>query len=76
VTFVNSLDPLSTHKQETREEMLTRWENQGCLVRDCPSCQEFYRSPGMPSNVFAPRHTMSDHCKSGQRPHCTCDTCF
>lgn len=25
---------------------------------------------------FQPGHTASRYCRSGQRPHCTCDTCF
>ncbi len=25
---------------------------------------------------FGPRHWPSEYCRSGQRPHCTCDTCF
>jgi hypothetical protein len=25
---------------------------------------------------FQPGHTASSYCRSGKRPHCTCDTCF
>ena len=63
-------------KQETREEMIKRWEAEGWLVPTCKSCQEFYSSPGMPSSVFAPSHKAFASCESGQEPHCTCDVCF
>ncbi len=37
---------------------------------ECPYCDKFGDEPMMP------RHTASELCESGKRPHCTCDTCF
>lgn len=34
-------------------------------------CQHQYYPEG-----FQPGHRASNYCRSGQRPHCTCDTCF
>lgn len=61
---------------ETREEMIARWEKEGYLDPTCLGCKEYYEYPGMPTGVFAPRHSASTRCESGKRPHCTCDTCF
>lgn len=38
---------------------------------ESPDCD--FRRPAV---GMAPRHTASVRCMSGQRPHCTCDTCF
>jgi phage FluMu protein Com len=63
--------------QETREEALARMESQGMLDPKCPGCQEAYQVlDRMPFNVFMPSHKASKYCKSGKRPHCTCDACF
>lgn len=62
--------------EETREEQIARWERNGHLDQDCKGCAEFYSNPGMPSEVWAPRHKASPRCQSGKHPHCTCDTCF
>lgn len=61
---------------ETRDEMIERWERDGLLQKGCAGCQEFYDSPKLPSHVFAPNHKPSSGCQSGKRPHCTCDKCF
>lgn len=62
--------------EETKEEMIKRWEAEGRLDPNCLGCQEFYEYQGKPSSVFAPNHKPSDRCESGKHPHCTCDTCF
>lgn len=59
-----------------RAEEIKQWEERGWLVPECGGCREFYDSPGRPMNVFAPHHQPSPSCRSGKRPHCTCDTCF
>jgi len=63
---------------ETRVEQIARWERDGMLDPSCPMCQrEIYEATErMPSDVFMPHHQASPYCKSGKRPHCTCDTCF
>lgn len=63
-------------KLTKRAEMISLWEAKGWLDPNCPGCQEFYKSPGLPSDVFAPSHKASNECESGKRAHCTCDTCF
>jgi len=60
---------------ETREQMIARWESEGWLVPDCPGCRERYEAK-MPTDVFGPRHTASSRCESGKREHCSCGTCF
>jgi hypothetical protein len=62
--------------KEDRLAMITRWEREGRLDPNCPGCREFYDSPKLPIDVFAPSHKASNGCESGKRPHCTCDTCF
>jgi hypothetical protein len=39
---------------------------------ECPYCDR-EREAG---NNFHPWHDASRYCKSGKRPHCTCDRCF
>ena len=58
-----------------RPQIIQHMESLGSLVPTCRACWEFYDAPD-PRDVFAPRHRASMHCQSGQRPHCTCDTCF
>lgn len=41
-------------------------------IGECPTCDRA-RETG---ERFMPRHTASARCRSGQRNHCTCDTCF
>lgn len=62
--------------QETREEMLARWESQGTLFPECPGCRRFYESPDLPCNVEGPRHVPVKACKSGGLLHCTCEMCY
>jgi len=63
-------------EDESREQMIQRWEKEGWLDPKCPSCKEFYDSPRKPCDVFAPNHKANSWCESGKRPHCTCDACF
>ena len=37
---------------------------------ECAYCDKWGDDPMMP------RHSASERCESGKRPHCTCDTCF
>lgn len=65
--------------EETPREVLNRWETEGISVPTCRGCEVFYEAVArgeMPYNVFASRHRASKECKSGKRPHCTCDSCF
>lgn len=57
-----------------REEAIKRLEDMGILVPGCSGCKEKYEHPTL--CPFAPDHIPSKNCKSGKRPHCTCDTCF
>lgn len=59
---------------ETREERLARWTEMGYIDVDCPGCQEKLNHPRL--DAFAPSHKPSPMCRSGKRPHCTCDACF
>lgn len=59
---------------ETREERIERLVQSGSLDRDCRGCQEFLAHPTL--TPFAPRHRALASCRSGGRPHCTCDSCF
>jgi hypothetical protein len=45
---------------------------QRIYVKGCRYC-ESEREAG---NTFFPSHVPSRGCRSGRRPHCTCDTCF
>lgn len=60
---------------ETREERIARLEKLGMLDPGCASCVEFYEAED-PAMHFAPSHRSGARCRSGGRPHCTCDTCF
>lgn len=57
---------------ETKPQRVARLERQGCIVRGCKGCEVLFENP----DTMAPRHKPSERCKSGKRPHCTCDTCF
>lgn len=59
---------------ETREERITRWTESGFADPECPGCVEILRHPTL--SAFAPSHRPSPMCRSGARPHCTCDACF
>lgn len=58
-----------------KDQQIAHLEQIGHLVRDCPGCQEIYRHPN-PFEANVPRHKANLYCKSGQRNHCTCDTCW
>ncbi len=60
---------------ETREQKIARLEALGMLDSACPGCRERYEAKD-PTSVFAPNHKASDRCRSGKRPHCSCDTCW
>lgn len=64
--------------QQQIEEKIERLEKNGCIDPECDFCQKtFYpklRTTG--ERAFAPSHTAMSHCRSGKRPHCTCDGCF
>lgn len=64
--------------QETAIERITRLESIGYLDPNCKTCQEIFYPAYKHGDVsvFAPSHKPNDKCKSGKRPHCTCDTCF
>jgi len=62
--------------EETREEMIARWERMGSMSPNCHGCRDRYDSSLKPSEVFAPSHQPSQRCESGKQPHCTCDVCF
>ena len=61
--------------KETKAQIIARMEKAGFLDPNCKGCEERYTAP-VPYAVFAPSHKPSDNCKSGKRPHCSCDTCF
>lgn len=61
---------------ESRAAMILRWEREGRLDPNCPGCREFYESPLLPVDVFAPGHKASSGCESGKRAHCTCPCCW
>lgn len=47
------------------------------VFADCSLCEgaalEWQATGQIP---FGPRHRPSERCRSGKRPHCSCDTCF
>lgn len=65
-----------------RAANIKRLEGLGVLDPNCKTCQHdyypFYRDEWVQGKdgPMGPRHTASDRCRSGKRPHCTCDTCF
>lgn len=62
-------------KDEDREQAIRRMEAGGDLDPNCAMCRNlFYSHPKL--DPFAPRHKAMPTCRSGKRPHCTCDTCF
>lgn len=70
-----SAESIATSQRMARAEMILDWEQRGLLDPNCPGCREFYESPRLPNEVFAPRHK-NYGCDSGGRPHCTCPTCW
>jgi hypothetical protein len=59
---------------ETREERLTRWQEIGSYDPECPMCATIPAHPTL--DPFQPSHAPNPRCRSGRRPHCTCDACF
>lgn len=59
---------------ETREERLARWQAMGHYDPDCEQCRPVAEHPTL--SPFMPHHDPNPRCRSGKRPHCTCDTCF
>lgn len=46
------------------------------LYVDCETCQSYKKALLKNGTYFGPSHSASQFCRSGKRPHCTCDTCF
>jgi len=49
----------------------------GAFLPGCPTCDEErarIEETGKPD--WSPSHHASVRCRSGSRPHCTCDACF
>lgn len=59
---------------ETRAERIARLTNLGLVDPDCAYCAEALAHPTL--SAFMPSHRASPGCRSGRRPHCTCDTCW
>lgn len=59
---------------ETRAERIQRLEVLGVLAPDCETCKPAYAHPTL--SAFMPQHKAGAFCRSGKRPHCTCDGCF
>lgn len=61
----------------TPAEKIREAVKSGAIALDCERCKpaiEALRAGGQ--IPFGPDHQASPRCRSGQRPHCTCDTCF
>lgn len=56
-------------------ETLANWIKCGKVLPpgECAGCD---RDIAYNPSGYFPRHTASQRCQSGARPHCTCDTCF
>lgn len=65
---------MNQSEPETKEQKIARLEAAGMIDPNCRGCREWYEHPT--ASPFAPSHQASSNCESGQRPHCTCDTCF
>lgn len=59
---------------EERDAKTRRMEAAGLLDPNCKYCQERYYKPAEP--LGGPSHKASAACRSGARPHCTCDACY
>lgn len=59
---------------ETRAERLARWTTLGTYDPECKACEELAAHPTL--GAFMPPHKPVSTCRSGSRPHCTCDACF
>jgi hypothetical protein len=60
----------------SKAEQIERMEATGSIDPGCVYCQREFYAAENPVRVFAPRHKASGGCRSGARPHCTCDGCF
>ena len=60
------------------DDTIKRLESSGAIHPDCDYCQKnLYPALRETGELPAgPRHTANNLCKSGRRPHCTCDGCF
>jgi hypothetical protein len=55
--------------ERVREAALVKFATPNPAHPECATCLE--------QSVFGgPSHEASPRCRSGRRPHCTCDTCF
>lgn len=71
--------------QQQREDYISVLHQSGLIDKGCKSCQPFIEwvrahwvyegTPEVPAPMM-PHHMASPNCKSGGRPHCSCDTCF
>ena len=58
-------------RNRTVVEMVDPAKHRRCLPKgECAYCD------ANGDNKMMPRHYASDRCKSGKRPHCTCDICY
>ena len=64
--------PVPVYVPLTKEQQIARMIQMGSIVRGCKGCEPMLENP----DAMCPSHTASDRCRSGKRPHCTCDTCF
>lgn len=64
--------------QEEIDRHIEYLEMLGSIEKACKYCErELYPQYKKGNfNVMAPRHKASNRCKSGKKPHCTCDVCF
>lgn len=68
---------LPDRSQETVDSDRLKWMiESGTIDPDCAYCQRTFLAAENPASVMAPSHRASAGCKSGSRPHCTCDACF
>lgn len=72
VQLVFAISPFGA--SETRAQRLARLREMGAYDPDCKACEELANHPTL--SPFMPSHRPGSRCRSGGRPHCTCDTCF
>lgn len=72
VQLVFAISPFGA--SETRAERISRLEELGVIDPACAACREAYEHPTL--SAFMPSHKAGRYCRSGARPHCTCDGCF
>lgn len=59
-----------TIEHPTTKAKATFWT--GCKM--CDDARAYFMERG--STPFQPSHEPGYSCRSGKRPHCTCDSCF